>query len=233
MKTYLIATSGIFPEAMKAATDGIWEPEDGVTDGDSLGEYAGRGCYASWDRPNPATATNQGYLAHINEVGHFSLYRHASMTLYITGVSRALTHELVVHKHLAHSQVSQRYVVPTEADKPVLHPLIAGDGGAIYLLDQHYEACRKAYDALLTRLEATYPDAKPKELREAARFVLPNAQPTALTVSAGIQAWRQFVQVRHSVHADAEIRQLAGLVLGHLREIAPNSVQDLPEEPTA
>lgn len=232
MQTFLVASTGIYPSNMILATEGEWEPPATATDADALGELAGRGCYQSWGRPNPATADNADYLAHINEVGHFSIYRHATMTLYVTGVSRALSHELVVHKHLAHSQLSQRYVVPKPGDRPVLHPLIAQDAAAAWLLEQHYQACQEAYAALLTRLQTTFPDKKPKELREAARFALPNAQETRLTVSAGVQAWRQFVQVRHSVHADAEIREFAQQVLGHLRTVAPNSVQDIPEEPS-
>ncbi len=35
----------------------------------ALAEFAGRACYQSWSKPNPATATNAGYLRHILEVG--------------------------------------------------------------------------------------------------------------------------------------------------------------------
>ena len=52
-----------------------WETDaDG---GQALAEFAGRACYQSWDKPNPATATNQGYLRHILEVGHLSVLEHA------------------------------------------------------------------------------------------------------------------------------------------------------------
>lgn len=37
-----------------------------------LSEFAGRACYASWKKPNPATATTAGYIDHILDVGHFS-----------------------------------------------------------------------------------------------------------------------------------------------------------------
>lgn len=230
MRTHLIAWTTVDYDAMVAATDGAWAPED-CTSADALAEWAGRGCYQSWHRPNPATASNDDYLAHINEVGHFSIYRHASMTLYVTGVSRALTHELVVHKHLAHSQLSQRFVVPKPDDQPVLPPLVAADPGAVWVLEEHHRAAAAAYERLLTRLEASNPDATPKELREAARAVLPNAQETRITVTGNVQAWRQFVAVRHALAADAEIREFAGRVLEHLRYVAPASVQDLPKEP--
>lgn len=67
--------------------------------GDTLGEMAGRLCYESWDRPNPATATNAGYLANIIKQQHFSVLEHASATIYLEGVSRTLTHELIRHRH--------------------------------------------------------------------------------------------------------------------------------------
>ena len=63
-----------------------------------------------WSKPNPRTATNAGYLRHIIDVGHFSVLEHASVSFYITGVSRSFTHELIRHRHFSYSQLSQRYV---------------------------------------------------------------------------------------------------------------------------
>lgn len=83
-------------------------------DADDLAEQAGRLCYLSWNRPNPATATNKGYLANIIAQGHFSVLEHASATFYIDGVTRNFTHELIRHRHLSFSEVSQRYVDVSE-----------------------------------------------------------------------------------------------------------------------
>jgi hypothetical protein len=66
-----------------------FEDEWETGNGEDLAEFAGRACYESWDRPNPRTATNAGYLAHILEVGHGSVLEHAVLTFYITGVSRS------------------------------------------------------------------------------------------------------------------------------------------------
>jgi thymidylate synthase (FAD) len=52
-------------------------------------------------------------------------------------------------------------------------------------------------------------------------------------VTGNLRAWRDVLGKRHSKHADAEIQELARLILGHLRTIAPNSVQDLDDEPSA
>lgn len=76
----------------------------------ALVEFAGRACYQSWSKPNPKTATNAGYIKHIIDVGHFSVLEHASVSFYITGLSRSCTHELIRHRHFSYSQLSQRYV---------------------------------------------------------------------------------------------------------------------------
>src|SRR5688572_24839488 len=98
-------------------------PHPHETSADQLAEFAGRACYESWERPNPATATNHGYLSNILDHKHYSVIEHAHFTLWITGVSRGLSHELVRHRHFSYSQRSQRYV--DESDfAAVLHPAI-------------------------------------------------------------------------------------------------------------
>lgn len=78
--------------------------------GEALVEFAGRACYQSWAKPNPRTATNGGYLKHLLAVGHDSVLEHATVTFYITGISRSCTHELIRHRHFSFSQLSQRFV---------------------------------------------------------------------------------------------------------------------------
>src|SRR5438067_11433027 len=82
-----------------------WETD--AEGGQALAEFAGRACYQSWDKPNPATATNEGFLRHILEVGHLSVLEPATVTLYVTGISRPVTHELIRHRHFSYSQISQ------------------------------------------------------------------------------------------------------------------------------
>ncbi len=87
--------------------DHLWSHLDvpWTTDADggpALVELAGRACYQSWSKPNPKTATNAGYLRHIIDVGHFSVLEHASLSFYITGISRSCTHELIHPAFLSH-----------------------------------------------------------------------------------------------------------------------------------
>src|SRR5690606_3788359 len=95
------------------------------TDGpaQAVTEFAGRICYLSFGpdagiegghRLIKGRTTNREYLANILNVRHGSVIEHAVWTVLIEGVSRALTHELVRHRHLSFSQLSQRYVDESE-----------------------------------------------------------------------------------------------------------------------
>jgi thymidylate synthase (FAD) len=198
--------------------------------GQALAEFAGRACYQSWAKPNPATATNAGYLRHILQVGHLSVLEHGSVSLYITGVSRSLTHELIRHRHFSYSQLSQRYV--PERDAAMVEPeVIAADPELHALFQQATDASLDAYSKLLEGLEKRFaevatPTSRRKQARQAARSVLPNATETRIVVTGNYRAWRHFIAMRASESADVEIRGLAVTVLRELQKVAPNVFDD-------
>ncbi len=198
--------------------------------GEALIEFAGRACYESWDKPNPRTATNAGYLRHVLEVGHTSLFEHANATFYITGISRSCTHELIRHRHFSYSQLSQRFVPEHDADV-VAPPAIRGDAELEELFLAATDAARAAYAELLSRLEEKFagvPNAilRRKQARQAARSVLPNATETRIVVTGNYRAWRHFIGMRATEHADVEIRQLAVECLRQLSALAPTAFGD-------
>ncbi|MDQ6874492.1 MAG: FAD-dependent thymidylate synthase [Actinomycetota bacterium] len=209
--------------------DGVpWETDaDG---GQALAEFAGRACYQSWTKPNPRTATNAGYLRHILEVGHLSVLEHGSVTCYLTGVSRSLTHELIRHRHFSYSQLSQRYV--PERDAAMVEPdVIAADPALHTLFLAATDASLQAYTELLEGLEkrfadVTSPTLRRKQARQAARAVLPNATETRIVVTGNYRAWRHFIAMRASEHADVEIRELAIACLRELQRVAANVFAD-------
>src|SRR5712692_8657475 len=90
-----------------------WQTDTEVA-AEHLTEVAGRVCYMSFAKPRPGG--NKVYLDHILEVGHGSVLEHAVWNFVITGVSRTLTHELVRHRHMGYSQLSQRYVDESVAE---------------------------------------------------------------------------------------------------------------------
>ena len=205
-----------------------WETD--AEGGQALAEFAGRACYQSWKKPNPATATNAGYLVNILESAHYSVLEHASVTFYITGISRSLTHELIRHRHLSYSQLSQRYV--PERDAAVVEPeVIAEDPELHEKFLAATEASIRAYTELLEGLEKRFADVsnatqRRKQARQAARAVLPNATETRIVVTGNYRAWRHFIGMRATEHADVEIRWLAMACLHELQRIAPNVFAD-------
>lgn len=208
----------------------------GNTDADELAEFGGRACYQAWERKNPKTATNEGYLANIIDQGHESVLAHASFSFYIEGVSRSLTHELIRHRFLAFSELSQRYVA-MEDSYTVVPPLFRDNPLARGIIENNHADAVADYNLLVTcaeeKLEAQGITgfAKRKQARQAARAVLPGGTETKILVSGNVRAWRDFIKQRWSVHADDEIRELAGEILSILRDYAPNSVQDFPVDP--
>lgn len=223
LKVQVIAQTSFTPPV-----DLPWQPD--AEGGQALAEFAGRACYQSWDKPNPATATNASYLRHILEVGHLSLLEHGSVTVYLTGISRSLTHELIRHRHFSCSQLSQRYV--PEAGAAVVEPaVIAADPVLHERFLAATEASAVAYQALLDGLEDRFVDVpnatlRRKQARQAARVVLPNGTETQIVVTGNYRAWRHFVAMRASDHADVEIRAVAIACLRELQRIAGNVFDD-------
>jgi thymidylate synthase (FAD) len=222
-KVQLIAwTQFQAPEGVAWSTD--------AEGGEALAEFAGRACYQSWKKPNPKTATNAGYLEHILETGHFSVLEHGSVSFYFSGISRSLTHELIRHRHFSYSQLSQRYV--PERDAAFVEPdVIAGDPELHAMFEKAAEASLAAYTELLEGLEATFADVESptlrrKQARQAARAILPNATETRIVVTGNYRAWRHFIALRATEHADVEIRELAVECLRQLRTVAPNVFGD-------
>lgn len=191
---------------------------------DELAEEAGRLCYLSWNRPNPETATNRGYLENIINQQHFSVLEHASASFYIDGVTRNFTHELIRHRHLSFSELSQRYV--DVGSMPfVMHPGLADKEAP------RIAAVVEQNRALYTQFvhEGMSENIPRKLIRQAARHVLPSGLETKILVSGNMRAWREVLSKRLSPAADAEFREVAKEILVLLKKAAPNTFQDFPD----
>ncbi|MDT7877929.1 MAG: FAD-dependent thymidylate synthase, partial [Candidatus Caldarchaeales archaeon] len=180
-------------------------------------------CYESWH--NPSGRTNEQYIANLMSQAHFSVLEHAVASFYIRGVSRALTHELVRHRHFSYSQRSTRYV--SEEDCNFIVPdCIADDPEALEIFKEAVSKSQEAYRRLCEVLERKFAHVEDRTLRrkmvrQAARSVLPNATETALVMTGNFRAWRHFIRLRASRYADPEIRKLAILILRELQRVAP------------
>jgi thymidylate synthase (FAD) len=197
-----------------------------------LSEIAGRTCYMSFGK---GRKSNQEYIENILASKHGSVLEHAVWCLLITGVSRALTHELVRHRAgFGYSQLSQRYVDESEA-RYVVPPLYQENEALRQKWQQTIECIRKAYvelaEASTQYVQQKYPEMAPRDrrkwARQAARSLLPNACETKIFVTGNARAWRHFLELRGSPHADTEIRLLAVEVCRALKKESPNIFQDV------
>ncbi|WIM66818.1 FAD-dependent thymidylate synthase [Corynebacterium breve] len=221
----LIAATEFTPPA-----DVDWKADESATDAEALVEFAGRACYETFDKPNPHTEANESYLRHIMEVGHTALLEHASATMYVRGLSRAASHELVRHRHFSFSQLSQRFV-HTDTNEVIVPPLIAEDEDLKRIFLRAVDESRFIYDEMLAGLEeklADEPNAllRKKQARQAARAILPNATESRIVVTGNYRTWRHFIAARATEHADVEIRGLAVACLKILQDKAPTLFDD-------
>ena len=193
--------------------------------GQALAEFAGRAIYQSWERAVPATATNEGFLRHLLQVGHLSVLEHAVATFHVAGLSQSAAHEMVRHRHLSISQLSPR-MAPAAGGAPVEPPAVAADPELHARFTAAVQQAQQAYEQILTVLEQAAPvtgrgTVAGKQARQAARAVLPLAGATELVVTGNYRSWRHFIGNRATDAADPEIRGVAVAVLRELTELAP------------
>jgi thymidylate synthase (FAD) len=193
--------------------------------GQDLIEFAGRLCYESWDLPNPETATQAGYIKNILDHEHFSILEHVSVTFYIEGVSRNLTHELIRHRHLSFSELSQRFVNMEDAstiNPPAFRRL--GLPVSQPLTEKHRDKYRMNVETLRAL------GLNRKQAREASRAGLPSGMETKLVVSGNLRTWLELLPKRLSPHADAEIQEFARKVTDILKKEYPDVFAGLTYE---
>lgn len=203
-------------------------------DPEHLIEAAGRICYMSYGK---GRKSRQEYIDNILKSKHGSVLEHASVSFIIEGISRSLSHEMVRHRAgFAFSQLSQRYVDESDVRyvvPPYLKKISNTEKFDKWLLGT--AASHKTYTELIKSLmlsaKADYPTLSKtdqiKIARQTARSVLPNCTETKMVVTANCRAWRHFLEMRGSIHADTEIRQLAIEIFKELINVAPNVFQDM------
>ena len=139
-------------------------------------------------------------IRHVLDSGHHSVLEHAQFTFFISGVSRALSHQLVRHRiGVSYSQQSQRYCAFGDGFNYVVPPSISKDPEFL-----------AKFRELMTQINDTYQYFLDNVIpAEDARMVLPNACTTNLTVSINLRALMHFCEERMCTCAQGEIRQMA------------------------
>ena len=232
----LIAHTTLACNGRSPVIEGCMSLDPDAGDAQQLVEFAGRSCYQSFHKPNPATARNKDYIARtLHGQKHWSIAEHATATFYITGVSRALTHELIRHRHLSYSQLSQRFVDESEANI-VVPPAVRSAkeineayydeelGGGVIGATENLKVMANlaiaTYAGLVEELQEVEGLSR-KQAREAARAVLPNMVETRIVVTGNLRAWHEVIARRTAPDADAEFQEVAGMIREQLQQIAP------------
>ena len=158
------------------------------------------------------------FVENVMESGHVSPIEHVSFTFAISGVSRALTHQLVRHRVASYSQQSQRYVDGSSFEH-VLPPAIAKDAEARERFQACMDAIGEAYRDIRAILEKN--GRTGSAANEDARFVLPQAAASRIVVTMNCRSLLNFFEHRCCTRAQWEIRAMADKMLSHCRETLP------------
>ncbi len=142
--------------------------------------------------------------------GHEAVLEHWSATFAVSGVSRALTHQLIRHRVASYSQQSQRYVDMDGFDY-VVPESILNHPDSLEQFKWGIKAIQKVYKTLL---------AYGIDMEDA-RYILPNACTTNIIVSMNARQLRHFFALRCCNRAQKEIRELADKMLELVKEVAP------------
>jgi len=153
-------------------------------------------------------------INHVISSGHHSTLEHVSFTFLISGVSRALSHQLVRHRiGVSFSQQSQRYCKFEKGFDYIIPPSIAKD-----------EELKKKFELYMSGINNMYLELLNKDNipAEDARMVLPNACTTNLTMTMNLRELIHFTDERCCSCAQWEIRDMA-------RRMARLITEQIPE----
>jgi thymidylate synthase (FAD) len=188
-----------------------WRRTPEAHEAEELIEVAGRVCYMSFGS-NQSDRSNFEYIRNLIEMGHESVLEHVNWSFVITGITRALSHQLVRHRvGFAFSQLSQQYHDESDAEC-ILPPEIEGHPEAEAAWEQATSTAMGAYAEILRTLEAAgergngglNPREFRRAIRSAARSVLPNSTRTTLFA----RALRHLFSVRGGIAGDREMRSV-------------------------
>jgi thymidylate synthase (FAD) len=207
------------------------DPVD-LPDGTLLSKVMGQLCYMSFGTQRTWNKDADKYFMNVKSQKHGSIIEHPNYTFLLYGVSRSLTHEMIRHRSgFAYSQVSQRFVSgktlrfverPEYQNDDTLHEMFEKR------IDQSYHSYQYISDKLLgiqksgnAIMSAELRTDLRKKVNQAARSVLQNETESPIGVTGNIRAWRHFIEMRASEHAEIEIRALAMKIFHILQAIEP------------
>lgn len=224
-----------FPSEYQFA-DYLNDPTE-LSSGDQLIKVAGQVCYASFGPKRTWNKDVEKYVMNLISSGHGSVFAHADYSIFLYGISRSCSHEIVRHAAgTAYSQLSQRYVSgrvlrfvermefqqDLELHADFENRIEVASEKYATLADKLLELQEQGYQSLTADQKT---DLR-KKVQQSARAVLPNETETTMVMTGNIRAWRHIFNMRASEHAETEIRKVMFNVFQILHQVEPTMFQD-------
>lgn len=174
------------------------------------------------------------FIDMLSDLGHQSPIEHASFIFAIEGVSRSFLAQITRHRIASFSVQSQRYV-KQENFEYIIPPEIEADDKAAEIFESQMRSSLETYNKLADILQSKYyqefinqgmPEKQAlskaeKKAIEDARFVLPNACETKMTVTMNARSLMNFFKLRCCARAQWEIKAVADRMLEECVKVAP------------
>jgi len=156
------------------------------------------------------------FLRRVLSSGHTSVLEHASFTFSIEGVSRALLAQVTRHRIASYSVQSQRYVSLAQGFQYIIPDRIKNLGDeAVAEFESQMAQMHTWYQGWQEKL------GKGEGSNEDARFVLPNACETHITMTMNARELLHFFSLRCCSRAQWEIRAMAREMLKLCKQVSP------------
>ena len=172
---------------------------------------AARTCYSEHSpiklhRVNEASrAKRLALIDAVVKMGHHSILEHINISFGIENVSRVLSHQLVRHRvGVVFSQQSQRYVKFGNSFNYVVPPAIKEDGETLDVFNDMMKRIANMYTFLVEGR-----NIKPED----ARFVIPSACCTNITMTVNARELIEMCKLRLCNKAQWEIREMYNCII--------------------
>ncbi len=181
---------------------------------------AARTCYSGLDMETLKSRVDEkdqaDFLRRVVASGHLSVLEHASFTFSVEGVSRALLAQVTRHRIASFSVQSQRYVSLEKGFGYIIPPRIRDLGDeAVAQFESQMQKMHQWYIEWQEKLGSG------EGSNEDARFVLPNACETHITMTMNARELLHFFSLRCCDRAQWEIRAMAVEMLRLCKQAAP------------
>lgn len=189
---------------------------DGAADVFSLASNTNNAAYSDHTK-----MAQEVLIRRVIDSGHTSVVEHVSFSFAVSGVSRALSHQLVRTRIASYSQQSQRYV-DVSGGVNVFPYVIPPKIAAIPEAKERYVIAMTQAAVSYQAIRGILVEHGSKEsANEDARFVLPNACETKIVVTMNCRALLHFFEERTCARAQWEIRAMAKAMLEICKDKLP------------